>query len=66
MILGREHFNKIGGGKVESVGTSHTHNQGKNIDKEGSVHTFREDKAHIPTYEEIQNIQKGIAIKKKK
>ena len=65
-VLGREHLNKIGGGKVESLGTSHTHNQGKNIDKKGIVHTFREDKAHIPTYEEIQNIQKGIAIKKKK
>ena len=51
---------------LEKIKPIFTHNQGKNIDKEGNVHTFREDKAHIPTYEEIQNIQKGIAIKKKK
>ena len=65
-ILGREHRNKIGGGRIESVGTSHTHNRGKNIDKDGKVHFFREDKAHVPTYEEIQNIKKGVAKKKEK
>ena len=63
-MLGREHFNKIGGGKVESVGTSHTHNQGKNVAPNGKVYVFREDKAHIPTFEEIMNIINGNAIKK--
>ena len=65
-VLGREHFNKIGGGKVESVGTSHTHNKGRNIDKKGLIHEFREDKAHAPTYEEIQNIRDRIARKKER
>ena len=64
-ILSKEHFNKIGNGKVESVGTSHTHNQGRNIDSQGKVHEFREDKAHVPTYEEISNISSGVAKKKK-
>ena len=63
-VLGREHFNKIGGGKVESVGTSHTHNQGKNVAPNGKVYIFREDKAHVPTFEEIMNIINGNTIKK--
>ena len=65
-VLGRKHLNKIGNGKVENVGTSHTHNKGQNIDKEGKVHEFIEDKAHVPTYEEVSNISNGIAKKKKK
>ena len=65
-ILGREHFNKIGNGKVESVGTSHTHNQGRNIDRSGNVHVFREDNAHLPTFEEVTNITNEIAKKKKR
>ena len=65
-ILGREHFNKIGNGKVESVGTSHTHNQGRNIDRSGNVHEFREDNAHVPTFEEVTNITNEIAKKKKR
>ncbi len=65
VLQDKPHLNKIGKGKVENVGTSHTHNKGQNIDKEGKVHEFIEDKAHVPTYEEVTNISNGIAKKKK-
>ena len=63
-VLGREHINKVGGGKTESVGTSHTQKKKKNIAPNGKVYLFREDNAHIPTYEEIMNIINGNATKK--
>ena len=50
---------------MENHGTTHTHKAKQNIDKNGVKHKYvdRND-THIPTNEEILNIQTGKAIRK--
>ena len=41
-------------------GTTHTHEFHRNIDREGNVHEgVVENRTHLPTFEEVQNIMNG-------
>ena len=61
----KPHRVKTGGGNTKDVGTTHTHPHETNTDPSGIVHEGWSENAHAPTFEEVQNIMNGKAIKMK-
>lgn len=62
----KPHYKKLGGEKGVDHGITHTHEWYHNVDREGNVHEgVVERKTRLTTYEEVQNIMNGKAIKMK-
>ena len=56
----KPHYNKM---RKTNDGYSHTHPQVRNRDKNGIEHKCYSDDTHLPTYEEIKNIENNNAQK---
>ena len=58
VLQDRPHNVKLGNGKIENVGTTHTHETYRNVLPSGEIKEgIKEPKAHVPTYEEVKNIE---------
>lgn len=59
VLQDKSHYNKS---TKENHGTTHTHETYKNVDNKGKTRTgVDQKKTHIPTYEEVKNIETGKA-----
>lgn len=56
----KSHYNKT---KKRDDGFSHTHPKEENVDPNGKKHPFNSDNTHVPTYEEIKNIENEKATR---
>ena len=65
VLQNKPHRVKLGNGEIKDVGTTHTHETYKNVLPSGEVKEgIDRNKAHIPTYEEVRNIELQKAKKK--
>ena len=64
ILQDRPHYKKVGGGKTENHGTSHTHEVYENVSPSGEKYTgVSRNDTHTPTYEEVINIEDENAKK---
>ena len=65
VLQDKAHYKKVGGGNVESHGRTHTHELEINVNPQTGVEHKRisNNNTHMPTYEEMKNIENGVARK---
>ena len=64
ILQDKPHNKKLGGGKTENHGTTHTHEKYKNLSPDGKViKCIDRNKTHVPTYEEVKRIEDNEVIK---
>ena len=62
VLQNKPHTRKLGGGKSENHGTTHTHEKYKNVLPNGNIKEGIDgNKTHVPTYNEVKQIENNIA-----